>query len=441
VWSGGPTFGVLFQVYYYNIKPEKVSDVPGLIDHYVESVEGGLTRMQTDMTQKYKESPIDVYKKAAASCGANATPVQVLNHAIKLSHASKYAKAQQQRNQQQELAQRHQAMQRATEAARREAEAKLNEPGPLIKTAFQRAVIRSMMHHALRSMELSKSISQQITVQPIVQADVEAVVHDAVDQYVRCVLHRLVRDYKYQRRSREQTPLAGMKLLSSSNRRKHAMLHQNVQEQQQRMTDDFRPIVAEYDEEETINIWKQERRRSSDTFKAEAQMTLDEQSQQLLKASVCGDTMGIRYRDMLNGSGSENADASAVTAAAAATKDSRVIGMDGLQRLVSEQRRELHSTRIRQRPPSVASISSSRGSNGGSCDSSSSRSSGSGGSGGSGGSSSGTRDQSTGNKRKRTSETMDESRIRISFSRSAMNFVFDGRIPQKNLLRRMDGFQ
>tara|TARA_B100000780_G_scaffold245539_2_gene189642 strand:- start:259 stop:396 length:138 start_codon:yes stop_codon:yes gene_type:complete len=33
---------------------------------------------------------------------------------------------------------------------------------------------------------------------------------------------------------------------------------------------------------------------------ATEQQTLDEQAHQLLKASVCGDTIGSRYRDMLS---------------------------------------------------------------------------------------------------------------------------------------------
>ena len=45
-------------MYYHSIKPEKVTDVSNLIDHYQERIDGGLTRMQADMENKYKKNPI-----------------------------------------------------------------------------------------------------------------------------------------------------------------------------------------------------------------------------------------------------------------------------------------------------------------------------------------------------------------------------------------------
>ena len=90
VWDNGPTFIILFSVYYHSIKPEKVTDVSNLIDHYQERIDGGLTRMQTDMENKYKKNPIQLYKQTAMECGDSnrifsPTPWQVLAHAEHIS--------------------------------------------------------------------------------------------------------------------------------------------------------------------------------------------------------------------------------------------------------------------------------------------------------------------------------------------------------------------
>ena len=90
VWDNGPTFNILFSVYYHSIKPEKVTEVSDLIDQYLEYTYGGLTKMQTDMENKYKKNPIQLYKQTAMECGDSnrifsPTPWQVLAHAEHIS--------------------------------------------------------------------------------------------------------------------------------------------------------------------------------------------------------------------------------------------------------------------------------------------------------------------------------------------------------------------
>ena len=65
---------------------------------------------------------------------------------------------------------------------------------------------------------------------------IEVVIHDVVDQYARNILHRLIRNHKYQRRSREQVPLSGMTLIGEEQRRnKQKMLINNQKEQKNRV--------------------------------------------------------------------------------------------------------------------------------------------------------------------------------------------------------------
>jgi hypothetical protein len=282
-------------------------------------------------------------------------------------------------SQQQELQQQREVKQKEAELARRDAELKLHEPGPLIKTVHQMNVVRRYMNLAMQR--------KGAEIQQIRDSDrprVEKTMHEAIDQYVRQVMVHLVRDHMYRRRSLEKNPLSGMTILSlPANDSKSGMMQASTKEKQERLRDEFGPgmyyfllvfscfeatqnkkekkilpfdtdscfhlrfifvsllAVAEFDQEEIIQAWRKQRKRRDDTFLAEGEKTLDEQSIQLLKATVCSDTMSSRYQAMLNGNSSKDT--------------SRSIGIEALQRLVSEQRRDRYSTQIRQLPSSLVS--------------------------------------------------------------------------------------
>jgi hypothetical protein len=87
VWKDGPTFSILFKVYYYKISiPEKVLQVDQIIQNYLENIEGGLDQMQKDMQIKYEYSPIETYNQVANNCNtSNPTPLQVLNYIKNIS--------------------------------------------------------------------------------------------------------------------------------------------------------------------------------------------------------------------------------------------------------------------------------------------------------------------------------------------------------------------
>ena len=201
------------------------------------------------------------------------------------------------------------------------------------------------------------------------------------------------------------------------------MLEKNTKEKQRRLRDEFGPVVASYDQDDIIQAWRKQRKRRDDTFLAEGEKTLDEQSMQLLKATVCSDTMSSRYQAMLQGNSS-----------ATANNISRSIGIDALQRLVSEERRDRYSTQIRQRPSSLVS---------GGGGSSSSSSSNGGGGGSAGGSSS-----SGGTKRKRVEEegepdavnereaSLQQQKIRLTFSQRAIEFCYDSEAVVDRVKRR-----
>ena len=82
----GPSFHVLFSVFYYEIKPAKVVGVGSLIKDYNDKwkkgdKEGGMAKMQRDATKKYSNSPQNIYRTVVAEMGGNnPTPTQVLNY-------------------------------------------------------------------------------------------------------------------------------------------------------------------------------------------------------------------------------------------------------------------------------------------------------------------------------------------------------------------------
>jgi len=97
--------------------------------------------------------------------------------------------------------------------------------------------------------------------------------------------------------------------------------------------------------------------------------------------------------------------------------------LEALQRLVSQQRRVLHSTQIRQRPTGMSTTTSSSSSS----------------------SSNGRVSPRHLNKRKVTTQAVDEKnekRFSLSFSKHATNFVFDDELEYKTRhiwIKRMNG--
>ena len=451
VWENGPTFYVLFTVYYHTLKPDKVGDVMSLIDHYQHSVEGGLDKMQEDMTAKYTKSPQNVYRNLAmklmhlVGAPTKPTPTQVLRYAEKLTNERNKEewrlKNQNHYNQQQELQKQRERKQKEAELARIDAELKLHEPGPLVKTFHQKKIVRRYMDLAIQKSDRSFGQSY-VSILENDRERVESIMHDAIDQYLRKMLQRLVRGSKYRRRSLEKNPLSGMTILlpatttattattatsatsatsatpatpvtpnDAASCSKSGMLEENTKEKQRRLRDEFGPVVASFDQEEIIQAWRKQRKRRDDTFLAEGEKTLDEQSMQLLKATVCSDTMSSRYQAMLQGNSS-----------ATANNISRSIGIDALQRLVSEERRDRYSTQIRQRPSSLVS--------------------------GGGGSSSSGSSGGGGTKRKRGEEegeddavnegeaSLQQQKIRLTFSQRAIEFCYDSEAVVDRVKRR-----
>jgi small ubiquitin-related modifier len=86
-YANGPTFDILFQVYYYHIKqPDKVKDVSSLIKYYIDEYPDlGLNKMIADMITKYQQDPVEVYENIAAKCKT----VLALSHP---THVRNYAK-------------------------------------------------------------------------------------------------------------------------------------------------------------------------------------------------------------------------------------------------------------------------------------------------------------------------------------------------------------
>ena len=114
-----------------------------------------------------------MYKQTATECGdsnriSSPTPWQVLAHAEHISKQKLLLQSQRKlskdleeerirRMNYLEAEKKRKENEAIREAARLDAEAKSNEPGPLIKTLFQKDTIRRVMAHAMHIMEQSKA--------------------------------------------------------------------------------------------------------------------------------------------------------------------------------------------------------------------------------------------------------------------------------------------
>ena len=119
------------------------------------------------------------------------------------------------------------------------------------------SVVRRMMDYAIRSLDPEIKQGRQIK-DHTSRVEIERVVHDGINQYCRAILHRLVRGQKYKLRSLEKKTLSGLILRGPEEGDKRLELQEeDRKEVQQRIRDEFRTIVAKYDnDDEVIQKWK-----------------------------------------------------------------------------------------------------------------------------------------------------------------------------------------
>jgi hypothetical protein len=241
--------------------------------------------------------------------------------------------------------------------AREAREARLREPGPLIREEVQR---KCMQHAMIRGLRRASQIAHGgagASSCGTVSAAAASAVEAAVDTWARGVLRRVVRDAAFLKRCQERKPLAGMVVRPPADRNKGRVIQGTRRDAEKRAREDLsRKMEARAEGTDLHEAWQKKRKRYKHhpaTFSAEKEGTLDRVAEELLTATVCRDEVRQRYAGQ-DGLGAMGVTGGGAGAGAAAAGGKFVVAVEVLKRLVSSQRRVEAATSTVQQSSSEA---------------------------------------------------------------------------------------
>lgn len=364
------------KIFYTAVKPEKIVQIPDIIRLYLYERKPGrppflsMANMYQAMLKAYGRNPLELYAKTMGALDSAAQLTNLHEERAALRVADREAQERARREaeearkreaerahelaelsaQQREAAaetERLAAIQRAEEqerarVARAAREARLREPGPLIREDEQRRCLQHAMVRGLRrAAEVAHGGSGGEFSSETIDAGAVRAVEAAVDTWARGVLRRLVRDAAFLKRSYERKPLTGMVVggTTADRMKGHMIRGMQILSEKRAREDLTSKIEARAEGTDLHDEWQKKRKRHKHqpaTFSAEKEGTLDKVAEELLTATVCRHEVRQRY------AGQDGLEAMGVTGVrGSATEDGGkfLVTTEALKRLVSSRRR------------------------------------------------------------------------------------------------------